>query len=172
MNINLFDHIFILGAKYLYLLILGIAAIFFFKQPRDVQKKMAVYGLIALPIMYIGLKIAGYLYYDPRPFVVGHFIPLVPHIPDNGFPSDHTILSAAVAMIVLPFSRRWASVLWVLTLGVAVSRVYVGIHHPTDIIASILIAVIVGWIIYAFILEKVMSSAQYKKLADHYYPDR
>lgn len=157
------------GAKYLYLFIVLLTIFFFFKQPRDTQKTMIVYGIIALPIMYAVLKIAALFYFDPRPFVVGHFTPLIAHDPDNGFPSDHSVLTAAMATLVFPFNRRWGTILGLLAFCVAASRVYVGIHHPIDVITGLLIAMLVGWLVYTFILNKVMRLAQYKKLASRYF---
>src|SRR5947209_4934856 len=96
----------IFGAKYLFLFILATAVVWFFKQPRSKQKEILLYSIVSLPIIYAVLKIAALFYFDARPFVVGHFAPLLPHEPDNGFPSDHTILSAAAASIVFPYNKK------------------------------------------------------------------
>ncbi len=83
----------------------------------------------------------GSLYYDPRPFVVGHFTPLIPHVPDNGFPSDHALLISAIAMIGMVWNRKLGSALWVLAVLVAAARVYVGVHHTIDVAGSCIISI-------------------------------
>ncbi|NDE68214.1 phosphatase PAP2 family protein, partial [bacterium] len=134
---NLF---FIFSAKYLFLLVILIAGVYFLRQPRDVQKKIVIFSLISLPVIYLLAILAGHIYYDPRPFVVGNFTPLIPHAADNGFPSDHALLVSAVAAIIVYFHRRVGAVLWVLALIVSLARVYVGVHHLVDIIGSLIIS--------------------------------
>ena len=90
------NQLIIFSAKYLYLLVIAITVLFFIKQPRDIQKQLLIFGIITLPAAYIIAKLAGFLYYDPRPFIQGGFTPLIPHAADNGFPSDHALLSAAI----------------------------------------------------------------------------
>lgn len=136
------NNIFIFGAKYLFILSPILAGIFFLMQSRARQKKMLVLAAVAVPLTYVLVYILNHVYFDPRPFVVGNFTPLVPHIPDNGFPSDHTVLTALIASIVYPFSRKWSFWLFALMVVVAVSRVYVGIHHPIDVIGGALIAIV------------------------------
>lgn len=161
---HLLNTLSIFGAKYLFIVILVIAFIYFITQPRVKQKEILVMGIIALPIMYVFLKLVALIYFDPRPFVMDHFTPLIPHDPDNGFPSDHAILGAATASVIYPYSKKVSLVLWVLTLLVDVSRVYIGIHHSIDIIGSIVIALLVSYLAYAFILPKVKRYAWYQTI--------
>lgn len=154
----------IFGAKYLFIIILVIAFGYFIVQPRFKQKEMLAFGIIALPVMYVILKLGALLYFDARPFVVDHFTPLIPHSPDNGFPSDHTIISAAMASIVYPYSKKISMLLWVLTLLVSASRVYAGIHHPIDIIGSIVIAIVIAYVTYTVILPRVTRLAWYQSI--------
>lgn len=86
--------------------------------------------------------IGNYLYYDPRPFVVGHFTPLIAHVADNGFPSDHTLLAACLAALGTYWNRWLGSLLWIIAIVIAVARVYVGLHHPIDVLGSIGIALV------------------------------
>ncbi|MHB8173963.1 MAG: phosphatase PAP2 family protein [Nitrospirota bacterium] len=150
---ELMDAVAVFIAQYLYLFVLLTGAIFFFKQPRKIQKSMVVCGVIIAPLAYIVSRIAGLFYFDPRPFVVGHFIPLIAHAPDNGFPSDHVLLTGAVAMVVWFYNRKLSLVLWAIALLIGLARVYSGIHHVVDIMGSIVIVLVVGTV-YALIMEK------------------
>jgi len=135
--------IFIFGAKYLYLGIIIIAFIWFLSQNNSRKREILLLSCICLPLIFIVSEIAGRLYYNPQPFVVGNFEPLVPHQADNGFPSHHTLLVSAVSTVVFLFNRRLSLLLWFLTLFVGFSRVYAGVHHIIDVIASIFISIIV-----------------------------
>ncbi len=164
MDHSLVDTLAIYGANYLHIFLLLVASIWFLKQVWEAKKEMAAWGVVALPIMYILLFIAGLVYYDPRPFVVGHFTPLIPHDASNGFPSDHTLLCAATSSIVFFYNKKMSAVLWVLTVLVGASRVYVGVHHPLDIIASVIIAVVVSIFAWKFAVPALKKWSLYSNL--------
>lgn len=142
------DLFFIVGAKYAIVLSLVLALWCFLKAPRDAQKRIAFFGMVALPLIYCTALIASHFYDNPRPFVVGNFTPLIPHAPDNGFPSDHMLLASAVAAIISFYSRRMGAILWVLALYIGISRVSVGVHHPLDIMGSAVIALVIALLVF------------------------
>lgn len=137
---NITNLIFVFGAKYLYLFVIVIAFVWFLIQAKPKKKEILIITCICLPLILVISKISSYLYYNPRPFVVGHFKPLIYHNAGNGFPSHHELLVSAIAAMIFIFSRRTGFVLWILALFVGFSRVYVGVHHMIDIAGSILIS--------------------------------
>ena len=138
---NIVNLIFVFGAKYLYLFVIAIAFIWFLMQPKPRKKEVLIIACICLPLVLVIFKIASHLYYNPRPFVIEHFKPLVYHHADNGFPSHHELLVSAISAMIFIFSRRTGFALWILALLVGFSRVYVGVHHMIDIVGSILISI-------------------------------
>lgn len=151
----MFSYVIIFGAQYLIFFIALIAIIYFVSQPRARQKELIIFSVITLPIIYVVARIAGWVQYNPRPFVVGNFIPLVAHKNTNGFPSDHTLLSAAIAVIIYYFNKKLGLLLLVLAILVGLARVAAGVHHLIDIVASLIIAVIVGFLVHRLILPKL-----------------
>lgn len=137
----------IFGAKYLFAVIILIAVVYFLKQDRIEQKRMLTLSFIALPTAYIVAKIGNFLYFDPRPFVTGHFIPLISHAPDNGFPSDHTLISAAIASVVYFNHRKLGVALLIIAGVVGIARVLAGVHSFVDIFGSMVIAFGVTWLV-------------------------
>lgn len=115
------------------------------------MKKNATFVGLSLILSFALSRIAGALYYNPRPFVVNGTEPLIPHAPDNGFPSDHTLLFAALAAIAWHFDKRVSVGLWIAAVGVGAYRVYASVHHPLDILGSIGIALIGTSLAYAII---------------------
>ena len=134
------DLLAIFCAKYLIAFSLILAAAAFLRLSRDKQRSMIIFAAITLPIIYLTAVIAGYFYNNPRPFVVLHFVPLIPHGNDNGFPSDHMLLASTLASIWTIYNRRIGLVLGVLALFIGIARVYAGVHHPVDIIGSVIVA--------------------------------
>jgi len=149
------DTLIIFGAKYLYLVIALAAIVYFWRQPKELRFKIILCAVIAMPLIYIAAKIIGNFYYNPRPFVVGEFIPLLPHSADNGFPSDHTLLSAAFAATTFFFYRKLGFLLFILAFLVGAARIWAGIHHFIDIWGSIAIAFITTYIVFEYVLPQV-----------------
>ncbi len=154
----------IFGAQYLVFVIALVATVYFLLQPRTQQKELVIFALITLPLTYLLARIAGWLYYNPRPFVVGHFVPIIPHKDVNGFPSDHTLASAAMAVVIFKFNKKLGVVLGVLALVVGISRVAAGVHHVIDIVASVCIAAVVGWLVNKYIYSKIFHNSPHQKL--------
>lgn len=140
----------IFGSKYLYLGAVAFCIIAFLLLPKEKKRAAAFFGIIDLSLTYIVGLLAGFLYYNPRPFVSEHITPLISHAADNGFPSDHTLLVAALASIVYCYNRTIGFVVFTLALLIGASRVVAGIHHWIDIVGAVAIAILTTAIVYKF----------------------
>ncbi|HSX42902.1 MAG TPA: phosphatase PAP2 family protein [Candidatus Saccharimonadales bacterium] len=108
--------------------------------PREQRLKLVGQLLLGAFLTVLFAKAGSYLYHDPRPFVVGHSTPYFPHSPDNGFPSDHTLLAAFLAYWVYLYRRNVGILLCVVALLIGAARVVAGVHHPMDILGSLVFA--------------------------------
>jgi undecaprenyl-diphosphatase len=160
------DTLIIFVARDLYIVIVITAILYFLFQPKELRWKIALCAIVALPIAYIVAKIIGNFYYDTRPFVVGQFIPLIPHDANNGFPSDHTLLSSVIAALIFFFNRKLGTLLFTLAFLVGIARVWAGVHHFVDIFGSIVIAFTTTYIVFEYVLPKVWQrfSKKYPRL--------
>lgn len=129
-------------AKYFFLISFVIAGVFFLTLSKKDKKGMFVLASLSGVISLILRKIGSVLINDPRPFVVNHVTPLIAHSPDNGFPSDHTLLAMWLAMVVYFYNKKLGIILMVISLIVGTARVLALVHHPLDIFGSIVIAII------------------------------
>lgn len=86
-------------------------------------------------------QIVGFLWFEPRPFMIGIGRTLIAHAPENSFPSDHTtfMFTVGLGLIVTRAAPAWGKVVIGLGLLVAWARIYLGLHFPVDMIASGLI---------------------------------
>lgn len=126
-------------AKYLYLLTIVIGIWFMVK---NFNKRIFIFSLIYLPLTFIIAKVLGLFFYNPRPFAANHFTPLIIHAANNGFPSEHSLVSFAVASIIFVFNRKLGFVLFASAFLVGISRVYTGVHYPLDILGSFVITIV------------------------------
>ena len=92
----------------------------------------------------VGLLVAHgitLLWDRPRPFVAHpqstHL--LITHARDASFPSDHTTGAFAIAVSLLLRSRKIGLVALAFAVLVAVARVGVGVHYPSDVLGGALI---------------------------------
>jgi undecaprenyl-diphosphatase len=76
----------------------------------------------------------------PRPFVGLGFSPLIDHAQDSSFPSDHTLLGVALIGPMLLRVPRVGVGMFVWALLVGAARVAAGLHYPSDIIGSSVLA--------------------------------
>lgn len=144
----------IFSAKYLFVIIPLISVIYFLLQKKEIQKKMIILAALTFPLTFIVSRIASYCYYNPRPFALYNFEPLIPHAVDNGFPSDHALFSFAIAFLIFFFNKKFGIVLMILGFTVGSSRVLSGIHSPIDIIGSFVISSLVTFAVYSFYTKK------------------
>lgn len=115
---------------------------FFFTLSKPIKKKFATFTLISFGLSFALAKLLGAFFNDPRPFVSDHITPLIAHVADNGFPSDHTLLTMTIAAVVFFYNRKLGVVLGIISFIVGYARVLAGIHHSIDILGAMIIAVI------------------------------
>ena len=96
----------------------------------------AVAGAAALGLN----QLAGHLYFRPRPYWA---LPAVQAIGgragDSSFFSDHTTIAAAATTGCLLLARRWGLAAAGATLLVALGRVAIGAHYPSDVAVALLV---------------------------------
>ncbi|MGC0417586.1 phosphatase PAP2 family protein [Embleya sp. AB8] len=64
---------------------------------------------------------------------------------DWSFPSNHTVIAASAATVLLLLSRVLGALAALGTLAMAVSRVWVGAHYPHDVLVGLLVGIAVAW---------------------------
>ncbi|OWR28137.1 phosphatase PAP2 family protein [Saccharibacillus sp. O23] len=110
----------------------------------------ALHSLVALAVSHVPVAIAKKLYPRVRPHLAlpetnTFRNPLV----DHSFPSGHTtaIFSVTVPlMILIPWST---AVLLPIALIVGISRMYLGLHYPSDVLAGGVIGSLTAWLTVA-----------------------
>ena len=62
---------------------------------------------------------------------------LIDRTTDSTFPSDHATVASAVAIGLLLAHRRWGIAAAVAAVVLASTRIYVGVHYPSDVLAGL-----------------------------------
>ncbi len=88
------------------------------------------------------VKLAGWLRFESRPFVVEHMPSLVPHAPDNAFPSDHLAAAGLAFAFLWPRSKALAVVVLLFAAAIGTARVMARLHWPIDIAVGFLLGML------------------------------
>lgn len=116
-----------------------IAVIFYFWKKWKVEALFLVSNLIMVGIFSASFK---YLFHRTRP----NILYLIPKPPGYSFPSWHAMVSMIVALSfciiierrieTISFKRLLQGLCIAIAFGVAVSRIYLGVHYPSDILGG------------------------------------
>jgi undecaprenyl-diphosphatase len=138
------DSVVIFCAKYLFVLIPVLALTAWLQAGKQLKKQMLIAAVSAIILAAIVDKLAGKLYYDPRPFVSQNIKPLIAHAADNGFPSEHTLFSTTLAILLYIYRPRLGLAGLVIAAVVGTARVAAHVHSPIDIIGGAAIGLAAG----------------------------
>ncbi len=113
------------------------------------------------PVLHMaGIGLLGTLLYKwlkgktlrPRPYEVRQEITLAGMPLDKfSFPSGHTLHAVIFTVIALQYYPQLVTILLPFTLLVALSRVVLGLHYPSDVLAGALIGAALAFISFLFI---------------------
>ena len=109
-----------------------------FKKTRRIGVTAAIAMAMGFIIGNLAIKgIVGRI----RPYDLNHAIELIvgkPH--DSSFPSGHTLVTTEVALSVFFYNKKWGTAALIIAGLVALSRIYLYMHYPSDVLAALILA--------------------------------
>jgi len=140
------DNVMIFLSKSAILIVIGLLC-YLWLQKGSERKHTAFYIVLTLILALGGNFIIHQFYYHARPFVNHHVTKLISHSSDSSFVSDHGTLVFSTSLILLLRKDRLGLISFVWAILVGISRIFVGVHYPFDIIGAFILAGIVAIIV-------------------------
>lgn len=113
--------------------------------------------LLSLMVNNVFLK---HLVARSRPFdVIAALHPLISKPTDYSFPSGHTACSFAVGFLLFrKLPKKFDIPCLLLAILIGFSRIYVGVHYPSDVIAGAVSGIVIG-----YVAENLVNFAEHRK---------
>jgi undecaprenyl-diphosphatase len=127
--------------------------------PGDTRwKRACTAGLFAAALGLLANQAISHLWDRARPYEAhAGIVPLLPRSADPSFPSDHATAALAIAFGVFFVSRRAGWFFLAFAALVSASRVLAGMHYPTDVLASLAVAVACGFVAARLAMRPVLA---------------
>lgn len=121
----------------------------------NLWKAASVASGMALALSSIPVFIAKKLFRRQRPYLVLDeiFVTDKP-LKDHSFPSGHT---TAIFSLIIPFICLNPLLIYVLLpigLAVGISRIYLGLHYPSDVLVGALLGSVTGYFIFTMMMTR------------------
>ncbi|KEF37904.1 Undecaprenyl-diphosphatase [Schinkia azotoformans MEV2011] len=149
-----FNSSFVFIAEYM-VYFLALSVIYFWFRRNEHSRIMVICAGSTFIVSEMIGKIAGKIHSNYQPFAeLPNVNQLIEKAVDNSFPSDHTILFFSFCMTFWLF-KKGSGLLWLLlAIIVGISRIWVGVHYPADVIVGAVISIFSAIVVY-FTLPKL-----------------
>lgn len=105
--------------------------------------RQALFSLVTILVALALGMVCTTLYFHPRPFMVPLGHTWIYHAAETSFPSDHaTLFFSAGLSLLLSGARITGGFVLLISLLVAWSRVYLGVHFPLDMVGAAITAIV------------------------------
>lgn len=138
----------LLGDAGIFWILIAVVLLIFPKY-RKIGLAMGAALLMGLLICNVTMKplFARIRPYDYQLQQFGKTIPLLIEAQhDFSFPSGHTLASFEAATVLMLNRKKLGIPAMILAALIAFSRLYLYVHYPTDVLVSIVLGVLIGWL--------------------------
>ncbi len=121
-----------------------IILVYFLSSRRKQFSLIALKIILAAGLAYLLNYLIGLVLPRQRPYLthrnIYELIGFLASPTDLSFPSDHTAIAFVMAFSVLLRWRKFAIILLIIAALVGLSRIFAGVHWPSDVLVGIVVA--------------------------------
>lgn len=120
------------------------------------NKKVGIEALMAIILTQIIVHSLKKLLSRERPYkIIEQLNTFGIDLSDYSFPSGHTTASFSLATTLALNMPRFSILVYILASIIAISRIYLGVHYPTDVTAGLILGIGGGLITHLYLLKYV-----------------
>lgn len=136
----------------IWLMMLALLVVFALRgRVREQRHELATVAIVFIATVgaYVTNVLISLIHFRPRPFVTLADVHLLiaKSAEEKSFPSDHATLAFVIGASVFFAHRKLGIVFLIAAICVAVGRVFVGVHYPSDILAGAIIGSAWVWLV-------------------------
>lgn len=155
------DFLAIFFAKYFGYVLIYCLLWFLVKDYKKYWRMVAEALIAAFLVRFVLVEVFYVIHFRFRPFVQHAVNLLIPYDgSQTSFPSGHASFYFALSTIIYGYNKKVGIWFYLGSALIALSRVFVGVHWPSDILAGAIVGIIMG-----LILNKLFARVQIKKSA-------
>ncbi len=108
-------------------------------------------------------KILKHIFLRPRPFETLEGVYKLVCSAGPSLPSSHAVNSFTAATLIMLFFKRplYTIISYTIATLSAFSRVYVGVHYPSDVVFGAIIGFFIGWVSYKIVIKILKLEKQF-----------
>lgn len=144
-------------------LLIPIIIFAFAKRQQLYALRIWFYYVVTMFITTCVVELLKGLVAEPRPAQTLHnIVTLATYGNNDSFPSMHAALAFVIAMATYQWNRRLGIVLLVWASLVSLSRIYIGVHYPIDVVVGSSIGIIIALALkpFFFAVKQVVEGNQ------------
>lgn len=131
--------------------IIGASILWYWFHPKK-KDRLLTLKIVTSTALAVGVnEIIRHFWYRARPFVEHDVNQLIEHSASSSFPSNHAACAFAIAFSIFLYSNKKGTP-WLLLAGlIAVSRIFVGVHYPSDVFIGAGLGIALSWFVSRFV---------------------
>lgn len=142
------DFLGIFFAEYFEYFLLFCLLLFLLKDVKKYWRMVAEALVAAVFVRFVMAEIIRRIYFRPRPFVYHHVNLFISYsAKEASFPSGHASFYFALSTIIYGYHKKAGIVFYCGSALIVISRVFVGIHWPSDILAGAVLGIVMGLVL-------------------------
>lgn len=132
-------------AKYFEYILLFCLLLFLIRNFKKYWRMVAEAVLAAVFVRFVLVEIFYWFHFRARPFAHGYVDSLIAYDPLRAaFPSGHASFYFALSTIIYGYHKKAGILFYIGSCLVVISRVFVGLHWPSDILAGAFLGIAMG----------------------------
>ena len=117
------------------------------QKERVINQHVVIFSIISIAFVNWIVFVSNAYLFRLRPFENDQITLIFYEATDSSFPSNALAVLFAISITTLITNRRYGISLVILSIVFGISRIYVGVHYPLDIISALILGVIVAGIV-------------------------